>query len=110
MCVFIEVAYLRRRSDDERKRQESGYTLEHKLDSGGQACAVMTKVRSIPKLTLESRARLAAKGKLTDADATVSAEQMGLALLRTEFARVSRASNGARHLKEAMVCVVLELV
>jgi transposase-like protein len=47
------------------------------------------KVLGIPKQTLDNWVRLAAKGKLTGAGAKpVSAEQMELARLRAELARV----------------------
>ncbi len=60
-----------------------------RLVQDGQACAVTAKVLGIPKQTLENWVRLAAKGKLTAAGAKpVSAEQMELARLRAELARV----------------------
>jgi transposase len=74
--------------------KRASYTLEFKLEAvrliqGGQACAVTAKVLGIPKQTLENWVRLAAKGKLTGAGAKpVSAEQMELARLRAELARV----------------------
>jgi transposase-like protein len=59
------------------------------LIQGGQACSVTARVLGIPKQTLENWVRLAAKGKLTGAGAKpVSAEQMELARLRAELARV----------------------
>lgn len=84
---------LRRRKNGGRKKQESGYTLEYKLEAvrlvqGGQACSVTAKVLGIPKQTLENWLRQAAQGKLTGAGAKlVSAEQMELARLRAELAR-----------------------
>jgi transposase-like protein len=74
--------------------KRASYTLEFKLEAvrliqGGQACSVAAKVLGIPKQTLENWVRLAAKGKLTGAGAKpVSAEQMELARLRAELARV----------------------
>jgi transposase len=74
--------------------KRASYTLEFKLEAvrliqGGQACSVTAKVLGIPKQTLENWVRLAAKGKLTGAGAKpVSAEQMELARLRAELARV----------------------
>jgi transposase-like protein len=74
--------------------KRASYTLEFKLEAvrliqGGQACSVTAKVLDIPKQTLENWVRLAAKGKLTGAGAKpVSAEQMELARLRAELARV----------------------
>ncbi len=60
-----------------------------RLVQGGQACAVTAKVLGIPKQTLENWVRQAAKGKLTGAGSKpVSAEQMELARLRAELARV----------------------
>jgi transposase-like protein len=74
--------------------KRASYTLEFKLEAvrliqGGQACSVTAKVLGIPKQTLENWVRLEAKGKLTGAGAKpVSAEQMELARLRAELARV----------------------
>ncbi len=50
---------LRRRKNDGSKKQESGYTLEYKLETvrlvqGGQACLVTGKVLGIPKQSLEN--------------------------------------------------------
>lgn len=76
------------------KGKRAAYTLEYKVEAirliqGGQACSVTAKVLGIPKQTLENWVRLAAKGKLAGAGARlVSAEQMELARLRAELARV----------------------
>ena len=76
------------------KGKRAAYTLEYKLEAvrlvqGGQACAVTAKVLGIPKQTLENWVRQAAKGQLAGAGAKpVSAEQMELARLRVELARV----------------------
>ena len=70
------------------------YTLEFKLEAvrlvkSGQAAAVTAKVLGIPKQTLENWVRLGEKGQLKGAgDKPVSAEQMELARLRAELARV----------------------
>jgi transposase-like protein len=72
----------------------ASYTLEYKLEAvrlvqGGQACAVTAKILGIPKQTLDNWIKLAEKGKLTGVGAKpVSAEQMELARLRAELARV----------------------
>ena len=77
----------------ESKRQ-SRYTLEYKLEAvrlvkGGQVAAVTAKILGIPKQTLENWVRLHAKGQLKCAgDKPVSPEQMELARLRAELARV----------------------
>ena len=74
--------------------KRAAYTLEYKLESvrlvqGGQSCTVTAKVLGIPKQTLDNWVRLAAKGKLTGVVAKpVSAEQMELARLRAELARI----------------------
>ena len=70
------------------------YTLEFKMEAvrlvkGGQALAVTAKVLGMPKQTLENWVRLGEKGQLKGAgDKPVSAEQMELARLRAELARV----------------------
>jgi transposase-like protein len=70
------------------------YTLEFKLEAvrlvkGGQAAAVTAKVLGIPKQTLDNWVRLNEKGQLQGAgDKPVSAEQMELARLRAENARL----------------------
>ena len=70
------------------------YTLEFKLEAvrlvkGGQAAAVTAKVLGMPKQTLENWVRLSEKGQLKGAgDKPVSAEQMELARLRAENARL----------------------
>jgi transposase len=71
------------------KSKRAACTLEFKLEAvrlvqGGQACSVTAKVLGIPNQTLDSWVR-----KLTGAGARpVSAEQMELARLRAELARV----------------------
>jgi transposase len=76
------------------KGKRAAYTLEFKLEAvrlvqGGQAKTVTAKVLGIPEPTLSNWVRLAAQGKLTGAGAKpVSAEQMELARLRAELARV----------------------
>jgi len=80
------------------KRSEAArrarYTLEFKLEAvrlvkGGQDVGVTAKVLGIPKQTLGNWVRLSEKGDLRGAgDKPVSAEQMELARLRAELARV----------------------
>jgi transposase len=76
-------------------RQARGkYTLEYKMESvrlveGGQASAVTAKVLGLPKQTLDNWVRLSKKGQLKGAgDKPISAEQMELARLRAENARL----------------------
>jgi transposase-like protein len=70
------------------------YTLEFKLEAvrlvkGGQVAAATAKILGIPKQTLENWVRLAHKGQLKGAgDKPVSPEQMELARLRAENARL----------------------
>ena len=74
--------------------KRAAYTLEYKLEAvrlvtGGQAKAVTAKVQGIPTQTLDNWLGLSAQGKLTGAGSKpVSAEQMELARLRAELARV----------------------
>jgi transposase len=81
-------------SKKEQVRQRGQYTLEFKLEAvrlvkGGQEAAVTARVLNVPKQTLSNWVRLAAKGELQGAgDRPVSAEQMELARLRAELARV----------------------
>ncbi len=76
------------------KGKRAAYTLEFKLEAvrlvqGGQAKAVTAKILGVPEPTLGNWVRLAARGKLAGAGAKpVSAEQMELARLRAELARV----------------------
>jgi len=76
------------------KGKRAAYTLEFKLEAvrlvkAGQANAVTAKILGIPKATLGNWVRLSAEGKLAGAGAKpVSAEQMELARLRAELARV----------------------
>jgi transposase-like protein len=78
---------------DEVKRR-ARYTLEFKLEAvrlvkAGQEASVTARVLGIPKATLGNWVRLAEKGELQGAgDRPVSAEQMELARLRAELARV----------------------
>src|SRR6478672_9000205 len=70
------------------------YTLEFKLEAvrlvkGGQAASVTAKVLGMPKQTLDNWVRLSEKGQLKGAgDKPVSPEQMELARLRAENARL----------------------
>ena len=81
-------------SKKEQVRQRGQYTLEFKLEAvrlvkGGQEAAVTARVLNVPKQTLGNWVRLHAKGELQGAgDRSVSAEQMELARLRAELARV----------------------
>ena len=60
-----------------------------RLVKGGQVAAVTAKILGIPKQTLENWVRLDSKGTLKGAgDKPVSPEQMELARLRAELARV----------------------
>jgi transposase-like protein len=80
------------RKDEARRRAR--YTLEFKLEAvrlvkAGQEASVTARVLGIPKATLGNWVRLAEKGELQGAgDRPVSAEQMELARLRAELARV----------------------
>ena len=72
------------------------YTLEFKLEAvrlvkGGQAVPVTAKVLGVPVQTLGNWVRLSEKGQLKGAgDKPVSAEQMELARLRAENARLRK--------------------
>ena len=76
------------------KGKRAAYTLEFKLEAvrlvqGGQPKAVTAKILGVPAPTLGNWVRLAVQGKLAGAGAKpVSAEQMELARLRAELARV----------------------
>ena len=80
------------KQDDKRRRAKS--TLQFKLVAvrlvkGGQDAAVTARVLGIPKATLGNWIRASEKGELQCAgDSPVSAEQMALARLRAELARV----------------------
>ena len=71
------------------------YTLEFKLEAvrlvkGGQATPVTAKILGVPMQTLGNWVRLSDKGQLKGAgDKPVSAEQMELARLRAQLARVT---------------------
>ena len=70
------------------------YTVEFKLEAvrlvkSGQEASVTARVLGVPKQTLSNWVRLADKGVLQGAgERPVSAEQMELAGLRAELARV----------------------
>jgi len=76
------------------KGKRAAYTLEFKLEAvrlvqGGQAKSVTARILGVPEPTLYNWVRLAVQGKLAGAGAKpVSAEQMELARLRAEQARV----------------------
>ena len=71
------------------------YTLEYKLEAvrlvrGGQAVPVTARILGVPVQTLGNWVRLGEKGQLKGAgDKPVSAEQMELARLRAQLARVT---------------------
>ena len=75
-------------------KQRAKYTLEFKLEAvrlvkAGQEASVTARVLGVPKQSLSNWVRLADKGALQGAgDKPVSAEQMELARLRAELARV----------------------
>lgn len=75
-------------------RHRAQYTLEFKLEAvrlvkGGQDVSVTARVLDIPKQTLGNWVRLSETGHLQGAgERPVSAEQMELARLRAELARV----------------------
>jgi transposase len=75
-------------------KRRAKYTLEYKMEAvrlvkGGQAVSVTAKILGIPKASLDNWVKLSAKGQLKGAgDKPVSPEQMELARLRAELARV----------------------
>ena len=76
------------------KGKRAAYTTEFKLEAvrlvrGGQSKSVTAQILNVPKATLGNWVRSAAKGELTGAGTKpVSAEQMELARLRAENARL----------------------
>jgi transposase len=80
-----------KRKDGQRRGQ---YTTEFKLEAvrlvkGGQSATVTAKVLGMPKQTLDNWVRRSEKGQLIGAgDKPVSPEQMELARLRAENARL----------------------
>ena len=81
-------------SKKDESKHRARYTLEFKLEAlrlvkGGQEASVTARILGVPKQTLSNWVRLADKGELQGAgDRPVSAEQMELARLRAELARV----------------------
>ena len=75
-------------------KSRARYTLEFKLEAvrlvkSGQEASVTARVLGVPKQTLSNWVRRAERGELKGtADRPVSAEQMELARLRAELARV----------------------
>lgn len=75
-------------------KRRAKYTLEFKMEAvrlvkGGQAVSVTAKILGVPKASLDNWVRLASKGRLQGVgDKPVSPEQMELARLRAELARV----------------------
>ena len=78
------------------KQVRGKYTQEYKLEAvrqvkAGQSIAVTAKILGIPKASLSNWVRLSAKGVLSgagDKSVAVTAEQMELARLRAEVARL----------------------
>ena len=79
------------------KQVRSKYTLEYKLEAvrqvkAGQSVATVSKVLGIPKASLSNWMRLSAKGVVLsgagDKPVAITAEQMELARLRAEVARL----------------------
>ncbi len=81
-------------SKKEGLKHRARYKLEFKLEAvrlvkAGQEASVTARVLGVPKATLGNWLRLAERGELQGAgDRPVSAEQMELARLRAELARV----------------------
>jgi transposase-like protein len=81
-------------SKKDEAKHRARYTLEFKLEAvrlvnAGQETSVTARILGIPKQTLSNWVRLAAKDELKGAgDRPVNAEQMELARLRAELARV----------------------
>ena len=81
-------------SKKDEAKHRARHTLEFKLDAvrlvkAGQEASVTARVLGILKQTLSNWVRLAEKGELQGVgDRPVSAEQMELARLRAELARV----------------------
>ena len=75
--------------------KRSNYTFEFKMEAvrlvkGGQPPSVTAKVLGIPTTSLHSWIKLSAKGQLKGAgDKPVSQEQMELARLKAQLARVT---------------------
>ena len=75
-------------------KRRARYTLEFKLEAGrlvkaGQEASVTARVLGVPKQTLSNWVRLAEAQQLQGAgERPVSAEQLALARLRAELARV----------------------
>ena len=75
-------------------KRRAKYTLENKMEAvrlvkGGQSVSVTAKILGIPKASLDNWVKLSGKGQLKGAgDKPVSPEQMELARLRAELARV----------------------
>ena len=73
-----------------RAKYTRGFKMEAvRLVKGGQAVSVTAKILVTPKASLDNWVKLSAKGQLKGAgDKPVSPEQMELARLRAELARV----------------------
>jgi len=90
------------------KQVRGKYTLEFKLETvrletvrlvkGGQSAAVTAKVLGVPKANVSNWVRLSDAGKLTGAgDKPVTPEQMELARLRAELARMTMERDIAKY-------------
>ena len=85
------------------KQVRAQYTREFKLEAvrqvrSGQPIAVVAKVLGIPKASLGNWVRLSEKGQLKGVgDKPVSPEQMELARLRAELARVTMERDIAKN-------------
>jgi transposase-like protein len=81
-------------SKNDQGQRRARYTLEFKLEAvrlvkGGQEVSVTARILGVPKQTLSNWVRLAGQGELQGAgERPVSAEQLELARLRAELARV----------------------
>ncbi|WP_156422099.1 IS3 family transposase [Paucibacter sp. KCTC 42545] len=79
----------------QQKQVRGKYTLEFKMEAvrlvkGGQSAAVTAQILGIPKASLSNWVRLSEDGKLSGAgDKPVTPEQMELARLRAELARMT---------------------
>ena len=77
------------------KQVRGKYTQEFKLEAvrlvkGGQSAAVTAKILGIPKASVSNWVRLSESGQLNGAgDKPVTPEQMELARLRAELARMT---------------------
>ena len=79
----------------QQKQVRGKYTQEFKMEAvrlvkGGQSTSVTAKILGIPKASLSNWVRLSERGELSGAgDKPVTPEQMELARLRAELARMT---------------------